>query len=282
MSTGWLIMASSRIWPDRRGQVQVAACLLLLGLPSVAGAQNKRDFCVDRPGLGTPACTLDNDEFAIELGVVSWTLDRAAGSRTDTLVIGDMLLRHGLSENLEVQLGWRAYATNRVRSGGNVDSTGGPGDVLLAVRRNLKNPDGSGFSLAVMPYLSLPTGNSAIGVGDWGAGLLIPVSHELPAGFGISFTGNVEAAVDMDRDGRHLAYGAIVGLDVPLNRAVNAAVELSARRDDDPSGTTTGLLAGLSAGWAPDEALQLDAGAAVGLNRDSPDLQIYLGIARRF
>lgn len=44
-------------------------------------------------------------------------------------------------------------------------------------------------------------------------------------------------------------YGAIVGLDIPLSEAVGATAEFSSRRDDDPSGASTGLLAGLSAGW---------------------------------
>ncbi len=253
----------------------------MTALPSIAEAQDKRDFCPDRPGLGTPACTLNDAQFATELGAMSWKLDRSADGRNDTLATGDLLLRYGITQNLEAQLGWGAFATTRVRSGGRVERASGTGDVLLAVRHNLRNPDGSGLLLAVMPYATLPVGGT-IGAGDWGAGLLVPVSRELPGGFGIGFTGSVEAAVDQDRNGRHLAYGAIAGLDVPLSEAVGATVEFSARRDEDPSGSTTGLLAGLSAGWAPRDSFQLDAGATFGLNRNVPDVQIYFGIARRF
>lgn len=258
------------------------AWLALAALPSIAEAQDGRDFCPDRPGLGTPACTLDDGQFAIELGAMSWTLDRTVDGRNDTLATGDLLLRYGITQNLEVQLGWGAFATTRVRSGERMERASGTGDVLLAARHNLRNPDGSGFSLAVMPYATLPVGGSTIGAGDWGAGLLVPVSRELPGGFGIGFTGSVEAAVDQDRSGRHLAYGAIAGLDVPLSEVVGATVEFSARRNDDPSGAMTGLLAGLSAGWAPRDSFQLDAGATFGLNRNAPDVQIYFGIARRF
>lgn len=258
------------------------AWLTLTALPSIAEAEDGRDFCPDRPGLGTPACTLDDGQVAIELGAVNWTLDRSADGRSDTIAAGDLLLRYGINQNLEVQLGWEAFATTRVRSGRRVEKASGAGDVLLAVRHNLQNPDGSGFSLAVMPYATLPVSSSATSAGDWGAGLLLPVSRELPAGFGIGFTGSVEAAVDEDRDGRHLAYGAIVGLDIPVSEAVGATAEFSARRDDDPSGASTGLLAGLSAGWMPASTLQLDVGATFGLNRNAPDVQLYFGIARRF
>jgi len=58
--------------------------------------------------------------------------------------------------------------------------------------------------------------------------------------------------------------------------------ELSLTRDRDPAGHATEALAGLSAGWQATADSQWDIGAHVGLNRDSPDLQLYFGFARRF
>lgn len=251
-------------------------------LPTTAAAQELRDFCPDRPGIGTPACTIDRDHLAAELGLIDWTSDRKPGSRTDTFIVSDLLLRYGITDSLEAQVGWSAIGHVRARSDGMGDRSSGTGDVLLAVRQNLRHPDGSGLAIAVMPFVTLPTGGSALGAGDWGAGLLLPVSSELPAGFQLGFTGSIEAAVDADRDGRHLAYGAVIGLDVPVGETVGATFELSARRNDDPSGAVTELLGGLSAGWSPARSLQFDVGTNIGLNRKTPDLQIYLGVARRF
>ena len=53
-------------------------------------------------------------------------------------------------------------------------------------------------------------------------------------------------------------------------------------RDRDPARRASEWLAGLSAGWQPDDDSQWDAGVNVGLNRDSPDLQLYAGYVRRF
>lgn len=146
----------------------------------------------------------------------------------------------------------------------------------------MRNPDGSGFALALMPFATVPTGNSAIGAGDWGAGLLLPITRELPAGLQFGFTGSSEVTVDEDGVGHHLAHGAIVGLDVPLGETVEATFELSARRDRDPSGAATEWLGGMSVTWSPNELLQLDVGANPGLEDDSPDLQLYFGVAHRF
>jgi hypothetical protein len=245
-------------------------------------AQDVRDFCPDRPGLGTPACTLEQGRLAAELGLIDWTLDRPDGNRTDTIAAGDLLVRYGVSDRLEVQLGWTAFGHVRDRFIGLVEKSAGPGDVLVAVRRNLRNPDGSGFAVALMPFVTLPTGGSTLGVGDWGAGLLLPISSELAAGFQLGFTGSIEAAVDEDGDGRHLAYGGVMGLDVPVGNNLSATFELSAQRDEDVSGTKAELLGGLSAAWSPGSSLQLDVGANIGMNRDAPDVQLYLGVARPF
>lgn len=278
---------------DRCRALLARAALATVNLGAVAGlaalllaqpatAEPLRDFCPDRPGLGTPACTIDRGHLAIEAGLVDWTLDRRARSRTDTLIAGDLLVRYGITYTAEAQIGWTAFGRVRTRSDGIVDRNTGTGDVTVALRRNLRNPDGSGFSAAVMPYVTLPTGGSQIGAGDWAAGLLVPVSGELPAGFALAFTGSIEAAADADRDGRHLAYGAVIGVDMPASKEVGVTVELAATRDRDPSGAITSLLAAASGAWSPRDAIQFDAGVNIGLNRDTPDLQVSVGVARRF
>lgn len=266
----------------RRNAARLAAVLFAALPPTIAAAQEAREFCPDRPGLGTPACTMDRGRVAVELGFVDWTLDKQEGDRTDTVLAGDFLIRYGVTDTLEAQVGWKAFGHVRTRSGGVADTVEGTGDLLLAMRQNLHNPDGSGFAIAVMPFLTLPTGGTAIGAGDWGAGLLLPTSQELPNGFQLGVTGSVEAAVDADGDGRHFAYGAIVGVDVPVSEAVGVTVELSGQRDADPSGTESEWLGALSANWSPSDSLRFDAGANVGLNSNAPDLQLYIGVARRF
>jgi hypothetical protein len=67
-----------------------------------------------------------------------------------------------------------------------------------------------------------------------------------------------------------------------MSDSVNVDLEMSAFRDDDPAGHTTELLASASVAWQPESNLQLDAGGAAGLNRASPDAQLYLGVSRRF
>jgi hypothetical protein len=272
-------MMKGRPFVKLRLLMPVAA--LLAAAPAFAG--EGRDLCPDRPGLGTPTCTVEPGRAVLEFGLADWTRDSDAGQRTDVLLTGDALLRVGLTPSLEAQIGWTALGRVRERDRGTgaVNRTTQTGDVTLALRRNLRNPDGSGFSIAVMPYASLPVGGHAVGAGDWGAGLLVPLGVE-GGGVSIGVTPHVDAAVDGDGDGRHLAYGSVVGVGFGLSDAVSVTAELSLTRDRDPAGHATEALAGLSAGWQATADSQWDIGAHVGLNRDSPDLQHYFGFARRF
>ena len=257
---------------------------ILLAGTGIAQAQEARPLCADRPGLGTPACTVDPGRTVVELGGFDWTLDQDDAQRSDSLIAGDLLIRQGVTSNLEVQAGWTAFGTVRTRdkSTGAVTRSSGTGDITLAARYNLSNPDGSGFSAAIMPYATLPAGGSAIGAGDWGAGLILPISYSLNDVLGIALTPAIDAAIDGDRNGRHLAYGSVIGLSAALSDSVSGALEVQMTRDEDPAGHTTQALAGLSFAWVSNDRLQLDAGAVAGLNADSPDFELYFGITRRF
>jgi hypothetical protein len=250
--------------------VRVAALLLALAAATPAwGEDGLRDFCADRPGLGTPACTLDPGHVQVELGLIDWTKDQP-----DVLVAGDLLLRVGLGSHTEAQLGWTAF--------GHAAGRNGAGDVTLALRQNLLSPGGSGTTFAIMPYATLPTGGHTIGAGDWSAGVRVPFGFSLSPAVSVAFTPDIEAAVDEDRNGRHLAYGGVAGIGAELGAEVSATAELSLTRDEDPAGHSTEALAGVSLAWMPTHNLQLDAGANLGLNQAAPDLELYAGISRRF
>ncbi|HEX7783573.1 MAG TPA: transporter [Sphingobium sp.] len=259
-----------------------ALCAALSGM-SAAQAQDLRDLCPDRPGLGTPACTVDKGHLVVETGL-DWTREQDAETRTDSLLAGDILLRLGVTDAMELQAGWTAFGHVREqdRVSGAVTNASGVGDLTLAVKQNLANPDGSGFSAALMPYVTLPTGGKAIGAGDTAFGLLIPLSFSLTEAVTLSLTPEADAAVDGDRNGRHLAWGNVVGLGIDLTKSLSGTLEFQATRDNDPSGHATQALASVSLAWQPSDNLQLDMGGVAGLNHNSPDAELYAGVTRRF
>lgn len=266
----------------KAGATLVLFAMALL-VPAIAHADDQdRDYCPARPGLGTPACTMAPGQVSVETSLGDWTLDKQGGDRTDTVLIGDTSVRIGLTDTIEAQVGWTPLGIVRERSGGIVNRATRTGDATLGIKANLRNPDGSGLSVAVQPFVTLPVGRAPIGAGDWGAGLVVPITYDLSKTVNLEVTPEVDAAVDQDGRGRHLAYSGVIGVGFALNDAVTFTLEDQLVRDEDPSGATTQDLVSASLAWMPRKTLQLDVGAVAGLDRNAPDVELYAGIARRF
>lgn len=260
----------------------LALAAMLASAPATAA--ELRELCADRPGLDTPACTVDAGHLQIEAGLADWTRDSNAESRTDTLLMGDLVARLGVSASTEFRLGWTGYGRERERDrlGGGVDIAHRTGDVTLAIKQNFSNPDGSGFSLAVLPSVTVPTGRQPIGAGTWSAGFLLPVSWEITHDVHLQLTPEADAAANESGRGRHLSAGTTAGIDFALTKSLDLDLEVQAIRDRDPSGHATTALASASLAYQLSDNLQLDVGGVAGLNHASPDVEAYWGIVRRF
>jgi hypothetical protein len=254
------------------------------GSAQAQGADADRDYCPTRPGLGTTPCTIAPGHVSVETAITDWTREDTADERTDTTLIGDTLVRVGLTDTVEAQVGWTPFGHERTRDKmtGMVQRANRVGDVSLGFKANLRQPDGSGFSAAVQPFVTVPVGRSPIGSGDWGAGMVVPVSFDLSPTLNLQLSPEIDAAVDEDGHGRHLAYGSVVGLGVKVSDAVSLTFEAAATQDNDPQEHSTEVFGAASASWMPADDLQLDLGSNVGLNHDAPDLEVYLGISRLF
>jgi hypothetical protein len=259
------------------------ACALLLLVPVAAFAED-RDYCPTRPGLGTTPCTIAPGRVSVETALADWTLEQDSTQRTDTVLVGDTFVRLGLTDSIEAQFGWTPFGHVRTRDklAGTVDSANRVGDVTLGLKANLLHPDGSGVSVAVQPFVTLPVGRAPVGAGDWGAGVVMPVTFDLSDSVNFATTTEADAAVDQDGRGRHFAASETLGLGFKLSKALTATVEAQVLRDEDPAGPTTQGLASLSLAWMAKDDLQIDVGGVAGLNRGAPDIELYLGISRRF
>lgn len=262
--------------------------VLGLSLTSAAHARDRvlRDFCADRPGKGTPPCILDPGHIQTEMSLVDFVRDRSPRVLSNTILIGDLFIRAGLTDATELRIGWTPFGIFQMRdlATSGVMHNSGVGDVMLGFRTNLKSPDGSGVSIAVQPSVSLAVGGSAIGAGAWGVSLVVPMSFQLKSAIQFALTPEVDAAPNADGSGRHVRYGGVVGVGIPMTSTIAAGVELAAFRNDDPLGHVSNATADVTLAWTPkaNPAFQFDAGAYVGLNDHTPEVEIVLGVAKRF
>ena len=259
-----------------------AALFLLFAVPAHA-EDAERDLCANRPGRGSPPCVLDVGHIQVEASAVDFTHDEEAGTTTNTSLYGDLALRLGVTATGEAQLAFSPYIQTREKDASGSSRATGYSDLTLAWRQSLMNPDGSGVSIAIQPFVTAPTGKKGFGAGGWQGGVVVPMAFPLPAGFGLAFTPQLEAVRNADRGGAHLSATGVVGVSHPLG-PVSLGGEIYVNYDDDPSGHTTTETFDLSGAWIPAglKDTQFDLGLNAGLDRNAPDYEIYAGVAHRF
>ena len=255
-----------------------AASLLLVWCHPAAA----RDLCPERPGQTTPPCTVEPGHVVLETSAADWSLQQSPDSRVDTVTIAQSALRIGVANHAEVAIGWTPFASSRARekATGFVDHQSGVGDVAIVVKRSFGNSDAPLF--AIKAYATLPVGHAPSGLGDWSAGMLVPVSLPLTNTVQLALTPEIDAAVNGSGDGHHLALGGAAGLGFKLSKTVSLGTDIRVLRDDDPGGSATKATAGMSIAVQSGDNLQFDTGSNVGLNSNSPDVEVYVGISKRF
>ena len=268
--------------------VSILAASALDLASSPASAQHDvplRDFCADRPGKGTPSCVLDQGRWQVELGLFDGARQSDATTKIETWDAGDLFIRYGLTSLTELQLGVTTWNRERTtdRATGARDTAEGIGDLSIGLRHSLKNPDGSGLSVALSGFVTAPTGARAIRADGFEGGVLLPVSIPLNDDWSLSLTPEFDWVSNSDGDGRHAAYTMVAGVGRGFGQW-NLDAEIWISHDDDPIDAVTQSTFDLTAVWTPPSLpdAQIDFGLNFGLNNDSPDVEFGVGVARRF
>jgi hypothetical protein len=217
-----------------------------------------------------------------ETGLTDWSLDRTVDNRTDSVTIGQSQVRFGIADHGEVAVGWTPFARHYSldRATGQIDRQSGIGDISLALKRSFGRADAP--RIAILATVTLPVGKPPSGAGDWGAAVQLPVALSLSDKLQVSLTPEIDATPNASGSGHHIAYGGAMGLGLTLAKALAVGADVRMVRDDDPSGGATKATAGLSFALQCGANTQFDLGGNFGLNAVSPDVEIYIGFARRF
>jgi hypothetical protein len=261
-----------------RGAAIISAALLCAA-PAIAAAD---PICPDRPGKGTATCTVPAGHWQVETGLIDWTHDRAGGFRSDFTVIGSTLIKYGISGRADIELGIVPFEIFRVRGGGVREHASGFGYMVARVKYRL-TADDAPVAVAIDPFVKIPTANRRLGNGKVEAGLTVPVSAALGnSPVSLALTSELGWFADGDGRGHHAAFSQVVGLGFAASSRLSLSAELWGAWDWDPDVTGKQVSANGSAAYLASDTIQLDAGANFGLNRQTPDIQIYAGVSKRF
>jgi hypothetical protein len=251
-------------------------------LIAASAAAADQPICPDRPSKGTGTCTVPAGRWQIETGLIDWSRDANGGTRTDLTAFGASLVKLGIGENADVEIGFTPHAVSRVREPGERSRDSGFGDMTVRTKVRLTRAD-SAVQVALDPFVKLPTAKHALGNGTVEAGLTAPVGVALGDGpLSLGFAPELDWLADGDSHGRHLAMVQVAGVGIAASPRLSLAAELWGQWDWDPDGTARQFSADGAIAWLVRNDVQLDAGANFGLNRATPDLELYAGASKRF
>ena len=253
---------------------------LVLLTAGTARADDPKPICPDRPGRGTSACTLDEGHAQLELGLFDESLQRRSGTTTDAGNAGSLLAKWGVNERMDVEAGMALYQFQRVHDASGTTTSSGIGDLLLHAKYNPLTSDGP-FALVLDPFLKSPTAGGGLGNGAVEGGLALPMSYDLGNNWSLAMTPETDILLNASGSGHHANLVDVVGLGRSFGPWTLGA-EIWTGQNLDPAGAISQYSFDLDAAFLANNDTQLDGGINLGLNRATPDLEIYFGISRRF
>ena len=247
-----------------------------LGLALASAAQDQAPLCTDRPAKGNSVCTVPVGAWQLESTAVGWSRLESAGSETETLMIGSSLVKYGLGDRSDLQLGITPYA--RALSEGS--AVAGFGDITVRFKHRFTGA-AAPVQVAMIPFVKLPTAKRGIGNREVEGGLAIPISFALAGPVTATLGPELDVLADSVGGGRHLAIVNLLNLSRQVASRLTLVGELWTSLNLDPAGTVTQASADAALAYSVTSNAQLDFGANLGLTRETADVEVYVGISLR-
>lgn len=259
--------------------LMIGTAALFVAAPAAAADD---PICADRPGKGTGTCTVPAGMWQIETGLIDWTLDRSDGVRSDSVSLGQSLIRYGISDRSDIELGVAPFQSERTRDPFGVNTVSGFGDLVVRVKYALTSSDAP-VQVALDPFVSLPTAGHGLGSGKVEAGLTVPINFTLGKGpFSLALSPELDWRADGDGGGHHAGMTEVIGLGWAATPRLGLGAELWRDWDWDPAGTgrQTGVEGSVT--YLVSNNVQIDGGVDAGLNDATPEVEVYAGVSTRF
>lgn len=231
---------------------------------ATALAQSADPISAERPSFSSSPIALGTGLWQVEAGYQYTTEGGSADLEIHNLP--QLLIRGGLAENVELQIGWSGY-TWADASG---RSFNGTNDGSVGVKWQLSDSNAR-TPIAVFAGLSLPVGSDNFSADE----------SEPLLGFFWSHAGrfNLFGTAILTESGKDTVIGNAIGISLPSRGNVSSYLEYAGLFQDG-SGPQHLLNGGLA--FLRNNDLTFDVYASIGLNGRAPDLSIGFGLATRF
>lgn len=243
---------------------RASACVCLVALCCAPPLYAQDAVAFDRPGIGFASTTVPRGSVAWEQGLADVSTSHDASSRQQQW-LADTLLRIGLRDGLELQLGADSYAWQHVRDASGQWHAQGMGNSSLGLKAALPSHVDT-FSWAILAKASLPTGRAPIGGGTRGYDLGITAQWAMANDRSIALY--ADRSVGPER-------GWMLSPSYNFNLSEHWASYIEAGIG---SGAQQGRMLGSGVTWQPNARLQVDLSALRGVH-GAADWQAGLGVS---
>ena len=242
-----------------------------------------RALVTDRPDQTESSVVVPRGFWQLEVGWV-FTRDDEQHIRTEVHELPSSLLRIGLSQNVELRIGWTGWMDAETRSSDFEAASDGFGDAEVGVKIHLAAERGRRPETALLLSTSVPIGKEVFTSDRFDPALRLAFAHTLAErvalgyNFGVSFDSQLGG--DGDRDTLSSAFYT-VALGFELSERWGAFVEGFGEFPASASGDATHAVdVGLT--YLLRDNLQLDLAGGYGLSDAADDRFIGLGLSMRF
>jgi hypothetical protein len=238
-----------------------------------------RDLSTDRPDLTESPYTVDAGHVQAEIEVASLARDTNAEKRAEHVGFLNLNAKLGLLPSVDLQVGAggaRSHTTDEIAK----ETSTGVTDLAVRLKWNLWGNDAGGTALALMPFVTFPTGSGGLSSDAVEGGLIVPLAISLPAETGMGLMVEADVTADGDGSGRHVEWFTTATVSHDLVGALAGFVEFAALQRPRAEGEWVGTV-DVGVTYAATPNVQLDGGILMGVSEDADGAAYFLGVTVR-
>ncbi|MEP7211368.1 MAG: transporter [Alphaproteobacteria bacterium] len=257
----------------------IALLALTACLVAPAFADDDPPFVASRPGETEGPIAVPKGHFQAETEIASFTHDRSAGVKSDSISVAATALRYGLPADFDAELIVQPWLHSSFSGGGLKDHSDGFGDATIRVLKNLMGQDGKGPSLAVIGYVTLPTATHNFGAPAAQPGAIVTGGIPIADGWATSWTVGAQRLAE-GGDQHQAEFSGALQLSHSFSDTIGGYVELAGVRDEHD--TKTAATFDIGGTYATGPTTQIDAGVNLGITGAADNANVFVGWAHRF
>jgi hypothetical protein len=248
-----------------------------------------RKFDTDRPDVTESPITVDAGHVQTESDIFNYTRSRPdeEGTVTEKFLFGSTNVRVGVTNNAELDFLLQPYNAVRARMINPRLTSWDAGPDVLEARTKLNLYGNDSFdkrgstTLALLPFIDLPTADNGVGEDHVEGGIIVPFAVKLSDRSVLGVMTEFDLRKDEAGEGYHVEYVNTASVSYDLTDKLSTYAEVATLFGDQSSfGGIVTLDTGLL--YKPRANLQFDAGINIGVTRAADSIKPFVGLTRRF